>query len=197
MKLKSDSVPPVRPPPARHRNSGGESASEVFGFTVDENQFAVLQSEQSAASQREVGLVDPRMTRHLRWAARRAAVQTEGQEPKTKQAETTTVSSFSTIQGNSGTCVNLGVVNCSQLCEKSFPAYSTDILHLQSVESVPYSLGSGVVKNGGGNSLYSDFNVTDVRISCAGPERSAGRPGHTPTRRRLACEKLIEDNCAG
>ena len=35
------------------------------------------------------------------------------------------------------------------------------------------------------------------RISCAGPERSAGRPGHTPTRRTFACEKLVEDSCAG
>ena len=78
MKSKSDSVPPVRPPPARHRNSGGESASEVFGFTVDENQFAVLQSEQTAVcqrstEQREVGLVNPRTTRHLRWSTQQAA----------------------------------------------------------------------------------------------------------------------------
>ena len=69
MDSKSDSVPLVRPPPARRRNSGGTSASEVFGFAVDENQFAVLQSEQTAVSQREMGLVDPRTTRHLRWSA--------------------------------------------------------------------------------------------------------------------------------
>ena len=35
------------------------------------------------------------------------------------------------------------------------------------------------------------------RISDAGPERSAGRPGHTPIRRDLACGKTIEDSCAG
>ena len=35
------------------------------------------------------------------------------------------------------------------------------------------------------------------RISYAGPEWSAGRPGHTPTRRILACDKTIEDSCAG
>ena len=68
MDSKSDSVTPVRPPPARRRISGGTSASEVFGFTVDENQFAVLQSEQTAAPQREMGLVDPRTTKHLRWS---------------------------------------------------------------------------------------------------------------------------------
>ena len=35
------------------------------------------------------------------------------------------------------------------------------------------------------------------RISYAGPERSAGRPGHTPTRRILGCDENIEDSCAG
>ena len=35
------------------------------------------------------------------------------------------------------------------------------------------------------------------RISDAGPERSAGRPGHTPTSRELICEKNIEDRVAG
>ena len=44
--------------------------------------------------------------------------------------------------------------------------------------------------------MYSDLKC-NKRISCAGPERSAGRPGHTPTRRTLACGKLIEDSYAG
>ena len=48
----------------------------------------------------------------------------------------------------------------------------------------------------GGDSLYSDFKC-NKRISCAGPERSAGRPGHTPARRTLACGKLVEDSYAG
>ena len=39
--------------------------------------------------------------------------------------------------------------------------------------------------------------ICNKRISDAGPERSAGRPGHTPSRRELACEKTIEDSCAG
>ena len=41
------------------------------------------------------------------------------------------------------------------------------------------------------------FQFCNKRISDAGPERSAGRPGHTPTRRNLACGKTIEDSCAG
>ena len=87
-------------------------------------------------------------------------------------------------------------VQCSQFfIDHSFSASSADILPVQSVEHVNYSLDSGV-NVGGGDSLYTDFKC-NKRISCAGPETSAGRPGHTPTRRRLACRKLIEDSYAG
>ena len=41
------------------------------------------------------------------------------------------------------------------------------------------------------------FQSCNKRISDAGPERSAGRPGHTPIRRTLACGQNIEDRCAG
>ena len=44
--------------------------------------------------------------------------------------------------------------------------------------------------------MYSDSNC-NKRISYAGPERSAGRPGHTPTRRIFACDENIEDSCVG
>ena len=63
-------------------------------------------------------------------------------------------------------------------------------------------LESGVVVD---DALYYD-DVNDVactdlkynkRISYAVPERSAGRPSHTPTRRILAYDKTIEDSCAG
>ena len=200
MKLKSGSVHPVRPPPARRHVSGGTSASEVLGFTVDENQFAVLQNEQTAASQRsaeqkEVGLVDPRTTRHLRWSAQQAVED----EAKAKQAVSATVSTFSNAQGNlsSGTSMNpVASEDCSQFfIDHSFSASSAEILPVQSVEHVNYLLDSGV-NVGGEDSLYSDLTC-NKRISCAGPERSAGRPGHTPIRRRLACGKLVEDSYAG
>ena len=42
-----------------------------------------------------------------------------------------------------------------------------------------------------------DFQNCNKRISYAGPEWSAGRPGHTPIRRDLACGNIIEDSCAG
>ena len=52
------------------------SAKLVFGFPLDENQFSTLDEYQSAETQcqreEEVGLVDPRTTRHLRTAAIRA-----------------------------------------------------------------------------------------------------------------------------
>ena len=58
-------------------------------------------------------------------------------------------------------------------------------------------LGHGVATiNDGENSLYDSFKC-NKRISCAGPERSAGRPGHMPTRRILECDELIEDSRAG
>ena len=41
------------------------------------------------------------------------------------------------------------------------------------------------------------FQTCNKRISDAGPERSAGRPGHTPTRRDFAYVKHVEDSCAG
>ena len=63
-------------------------------------------------------------------------------------------------------------------------------------------LGTGAIVD---DALYY-YDVNDVacmdgncnkRISVAGLERSAGRPGHTPTRRILACGETIEDSCAG
>ena len=83
-----------------------------------------------------------------------------------------------------------------------YSASSSDILNLLSVGPVHYSLGTGAVLD---DALY-DYDVNDVactklncnkRISNAGPDWSAGRPGHTPIRRELACGKLIEDRCAG
>ena len=58
-------------------------------------------------------------------------------------------------------------------------------------------LETGVGVNGGGDSLLYSDSICNKRISYAGPERSAGRPGHTPTRRIFACDENIEDNCAG
>ena len=154
MKLKSDSVTPKEPQSSRRRVSGGTNVSEVFGFPVDANQYSALSENQTAVcqrstEQREVGLVDPRTTRHLRWSAQQA----EDNEAKTKQAVSATVPSFSNTQGisNNGTSVNPVVLeDCSQFfMDHSFSASSADILPVQSVEHVHYSLDSGVNVGGG------------------------------------------------
>ena len=78
------------PQSVNRRFSGDTSVSEVFGFPIAANQFSTLQSIQSAESQsqlqREEGLVDPRTTRHLREAAKRAEAQgilADGEIPAT------------------------------------------------------------------------------------------------------------------
>ena len=81
-------------------------------------------------------------------------------------------------------------------------ASPSDILESQSGGNVHSLLETGVTID---DALYiSDVNdvacmddTCNKRISDAGLERSAGRPGHTPTRWNLACEKTIEDSCAG
>ena len=95
----------------------------------------------------------------------------------------------------------------SEICssffvDNSFFASPVDILSLQSGGLVHHTLRTGAIV---GDAMYeqdvNDVDCTDrnynKRISYAGPERSAGRPGHTPIRRDLACEKTIEDSCAG
>ena len=76
MDFPHDLVTQKSPQTVNRRLSGDTSVSEVFGFPVVENQFTVLQSSQSAETQCQerdnVGLMDPRTTRHLRIAANRA-----------------------------------------------------------------------------------------------------------------------------
>ena len=52
MKSKSDSVTPKAPQSSRRRISGGITVSEVYGFPIAVNQFAVLQENQTAVCQR-------------------------------------------------------------------------------------------------------------------------------------------------
>ena len=85
--------------------------------------------------------------------------------------------------------------NETALILDSLSVSAPDILDLQSGGIVSNLLESGVVDD---DALYAS-NVNGVactdstcnkRISYAGPEWSAGRPGHTPIRRILACEKI-------
>ena len=134
--------------------------------------------------------MDPRKTRLLRWTTQR----TDDQEAKTEQATIATVN-YSKTQGtvDSGNCLNPVVSESSSQFFHSFSAQASDNFLMQSGESVQYVLGSGVI---GGESLYGDLKC-NKRISNAGPEWSAGRPGHTPTRHDFACVKHVEDSYAG
>ena len=189
MERKDESVLSSGPQSSRRLHSGTSVPSTVFGFDVSANQFQVLETEQSATSsrsteQRREGLIDPRTTRQRRWTAR----ETEAQRTETERA-TAATALLENIQGTdeSGHDLNPVVFENSSPFFHSFSVSSSDILQ-QSVEPVHYLLGTGASVD---DALYR-LGVKDVactlqncnkRISDAGPERSAGRPGHTPTRR--------------
>ena len=207
--MESVSDPVVQEEPqasTRQPHSERTPASAVFGFPVVANQYEALQStEFQSPGQREEGLVDPKTTRHLRQAAARAG----NREMLEAGGNSFAVHIENATQGifDNGTCVEpVAVEFRSQFIPYSFSASSSDIL-LQSGEPVHYLLEKGAenVDDVRKALYYNGESVKDVacmdpnfkRISNAGPEWSAGRPGHTPTRRILACNKTIEDSCAG
>ena len=203
MYSNSDSVTGKGPQSSSRRPSGGNIASDVFGFPLSTNQFSTLQSNQFAESQRstenEEGLVDPRSTRHLRAAAQR----TDERGSKTEGAVSASVHLANSAQGidDTGTCFKPVALESSSSFFHSFSASPSDILQ-QSVGPVHTLLGTGASVDDalyrmGVKDVACTLNICNKRISDAGPERSAGRPGHTPSRRNLACGKTIEDSCAG
>ena len=207
MKLKSDSRAQNSPSSVHRRPSGGINEETVLGFPTVANQFNVLESNQTADFQcpreeEEVGLVDPRTTRHLRAAAFRA--EARGRQAEVQNPATVHYPSRDAQGIRSGTCVEPVTSEiCSSLfVDNSFSASPVDILNLQSAGPVQYSLGTGAnvedaLYIGDVKDVACTFKTCNKRISNAGPERSAGRPGHTPIRRTLACGQNIEDRCAG
>ena len=130
--MEPASDPVVREEPQssnRQPHSERTPASAVFGFPVAANQYEVLQSaEFQSSGQREEGLVDPRTTRHLRQAARRAA---EDQETLNAGNASFTVHLENPAQdnGTSDICVEpVAVGNTSQFFQNSFSASSSNIL---------------------------------------------------------------------
>ena len=200
MDRKSESVLPSGLQSSRRQHSGTSVPSTVFGFNLSENQFQIFNSDQTISTprsteQHQEGLVDPKTTRQWRWATRGTA----SQETRTEEALLATVH-YRNAQGTSSSenFVNPVAVDyhSSQLVH-SFSVGPSENFAIQSVgHLVHYMLESGVGVSGGDFSLYSDQNC-NKRISNAGPEWSAGRPGHTPTRREFACVKSVEDSCAG
>ena len=200
MKSNSDAVLQSGPQSSRRRHSGTSVPSTVYGFQLSENQFQILNNDQTASSprsseQHQEGLVDPRTTRQQRWTTRGTA----SQETKTEEAQFVTVH-YRKAQGtsSSGNFTNPDAIENSSQFVHSFSAGPSDNIAVPSVgPTVHYMLEPSVRVNGGGDSsLYSD-SICNKRISYAGPEWSAGRPGHTPTRREFACDKHVEDSCAG
>ena len=193
--MKPASDPVVREgPQAMNRQFQSERTPvrTVYGFPVAANQYAELQSvELQCPSPREAGLVDPRTTRHLRQATVRAGNREEietGGYSLAVHVENPAQEIF-----DRDTCVEpVAVGNSSHFIPYSLSASSPDIL-LQSGEPVHYMLGSGTgAVNFDGDAMYDeyvkdvacmDFQKCNKRISYAGPEWSAGRPGHTPIRR--------------
>ena len=198
MEFPRDSMTQNHPSIVNRRLSGDTSVSEVCGFPIAANQFNVLQAHQPAETQcqehNDVGPVDPRTNRHLRRAAQRA----DDRGSLADVQSSATVPTYRNTQGilYSGNVLNPIVYGEGSqfFVQNSFSASSSEILTLQTGEPVYYSLGNGVHVEG--ETLYGDFKC-NKRISNAGPEWSAGRPGHTPTRREFACEKLVEDSYAG
>ena len=184
--LKTGYAVPIKP--CTVSDSGLPSVQpSVLGFPVTPTQFSILSEDEVANSEpgQDQTLEDPRQTRAQRYTA-------------------------SSSVGEQGIVLSEGVSeNLVPLESENEPTFfnslsvsALDILELQSGGPVQNLLEPGVADD---DALYMS-DVKDVactlepcnkRISVAGPERSAGRPGHTPTRRLLACEKTIEDSCAG
>ena len=159
----------------------------VLGFPVSQNQFQILSEIEAQESEltKEQNLEDPRKTRAQRLQVSSRA---EGQE---------------TLQRNDAVNYSPPVVeNEITVFPHSLSVSAPDILDSQSGGIVQNLLEPGAIDD---DALYindvNDVACTDgncnKRISVAGPERSAGRPGHMPTRRNLACRKNIEDSCMG
>ena len=181
----------------------------VFDFPVSVNPFQSLQELPPAMSTNpseiQNRLIDPRKTRLARQQAARGSTRQGTLAYLSNEGIFHTVSPVQDVQGilingDIDQPVSFGI--CPQFFPDSIFVSPSDILNVQFDGNVQNLLGTGAIFD---DTMYST-DVNDVactnetcnkRISYAGPERSAGRPGHTPTRRKLACEKHIEDRVAG
>ena len=186
---------PMNSQSSQNRPSSVVPTSEVFGFPIAVNQYKVLSEEQAALSSGQVqgytSLVNPRTTRlHQLRATQEAAA----------RGDSTTediLNMFTPVENDAQKLLYSGQAVDSVTSE--LPSYS---LHSLSVRNFELESGNFVDAN---NAMYIK-NLKDVectvghcnkRISTAGSEWSAGRPGHTPTRRDVACVSQLEDSRAG
>ena len=196
MKPTSGYAVPVGPQSTRRRPSSELQCNSVFGFPVAENQYSIFNAQSAVESsgqvQGEDTLDNPRTTRLRRFqAAREAAV--DGRQPVGGILDMFTQwnSDAQRTFDNSG--IDVKPV-ASTLPYAFFDSLSVQNFELEAgnsfIEDAVYNMGS--VKD----MDCTDFNC-NKRISNAGPDWSAGRPGHTPTRRDFACVKHVEDSCVG
>ena len=170
MDFPRDSVTQNHPSTVNRRLSGDTSVSEVCGFPIAANQFNVLQASQPAKTQcqeqNDVGLVDPRITRHLRIAANKA----NDRGSQADVGSSATVPTFSNTQGifDSGNVVKPVVFGEGSqfFVHNSFSASSSEILTLQIGEPVYHSLGNGATVDG--ETLYDDFKCNKKGLAMRG-----------------------------
>ena len=181
----------------------------VYGFPVSHNQFQLLQDSQPAVStspnQIQDRFVNPRTTTLARLQVARRDAEQGTLETLSSEGIFDTVPLVQDVQGtltSGGIDQPVASASRPQFFLDSLTVSPSDILNVQSGGNVYYLLETGAMSD---DAMYSN-DVNDVactnepcnkRISVAGLERSAGRPGHTPTRHELACGKHIEDRVAG
>ena len=194
MPLPHGYAAPVGPQSTQNRPSSVLPSSEVFGFPVAVNQYSAFNEQPAVESNSQVQgietetLVNPRTTRLQRFQAARQAA-TRG-----SQQNEGILNWFQPANSDVQEIVDCGIRPVTSETPYSFNSLSVQNFELESGNFVDAT-----------DAVYSN-SVRDVecmdghcnkRISTAGPEWSAGRPGHTPTRRDFACVSQLEDSRAG
>ena len=148
--------------------------------------------------QRGERLIDPRSTRLSRL---QAANRTDDQEVFSNGGIFNIVSLLNDEQGivPSGDCVEPISSGTHPTFFYSLSVSPIDILKLQSIGNVHYELETGVDDDllyiNGLNEVACTIEKCNKRISCAGSERSAGRPGKRPIGAREATQNT--QTCLG
>ena len=205
MKPAVQSKAPKRPTQPTHNPSSAIPSSSVFGFPVSVNQYQLLQDSRSAVSQssrqNEDKLIDPRSTRLSRQQAARG---TEEQGTLYTEGILNTVPPVNDAQGifDSRDCVEpVASGNNHSFFPHSLSGSAPDFLESQSGGNVQNLLEIGVYDD----AMYND-DVNEVtcmernickRISNAGQEWSAGRPGNRPIIIGARTAARNTDTCLG
>ena len=166
--------------------------SSIFGFSVSDNQFQLLQDSQPAVStspsQIQDRLIDPRKTRLEKQQVARRADEQGTFRNVSNEGILNTIPLVQDVQGTSTSGRNDQPVAFG-IQHKFFPdslfVSPSDVLDSQSGGNVQNSLQTGAVSDDA--LYYNDVNEVactlepcNKRISQAGQEWSVGRPGNRP-----------------